>query len=120
MESMERCTGHCHITEIMLKIAIQSIHSCFFIFVVQFKVHADDNINVTQNLNSVLGRVQTFWEKGENAGYHHFLLFPKYFQRASSSRVIKSWYRVKNSNFKFLKVKGRKLIYLTLHFLIIL
>ena len=21
------------------------------------------------------------WEKGENAGYHHFLLFPQYFQK---------------------------------------
>ena len=29
-------------------------------------------------------------DKGENAGYQHFLLFPQCFQKASFSKVVKS------------------------------
>ena len=32
---------------------------------------------------SVLDRVENIVGKGENAGYHHFLLFPQCFQKAS-------------------------------------
>ena len=52
-----------------------------------------NKLNVTQKLKLVTERVENILEKGENAenaGYQHFLLFPKYFQRASSSRVVKS------------------------------
>ena len=42
----------------------------------KFKAHADDKINMTQNLNFVLGSVENILGKGENAGYQHFLLFP--------------------------------------------
>ena len=41
----------------------------------KFKELADDKINVTENLKFVLGRVEGFVEKGENAGYQHFLFF---------------------------------------------
>ena len=48
---------------------------------------ADNKINVTQKtkLNFVLGRVENIVEKGKNAGYQHFLLFPQFFQKASFS-----------------------------------
>ena len=35
-------------------------------------------------------RVGKIVEKGENAGYHHFLLFPQCFQKASFPRVNKT------------------------------
>ena len=40
-----------------------------FFKLVQFtsKVHVDDKINVTQNLNFVLGRVESILEKEQNA-----------------------------------------------------
>ena len=104
----------------MLKTAIQLINTFNQYFSI-FVVHATHKINVTQNLNFVFRKgisTNIVGKRRKNAGYQHLLLFPKYFQRAFSSRVIKSWYRVKNSNFKFLRVKGRKLIYLTSHFLI--
>ena len=79
MESMERCTGHCHITEIMLKIAIKSIDSCFSIFVVQIQSSCRrQNKCDSICLNFVSGRVQTFWGKGENAA---FSPFPKIFSK---------------------------------------
>ena len=65
----------------------------------EFKAHADDKTNVTQNLNFLLERVENILGKGENAGYQHFLLFPKCFQKASFSRVVKS------------RDSGKKLIY---------
>ena len=42
----------------------------------KFKAFADDNINMTEKFKFVLGRVENIMEKGENAGYQHFLLFP--------------------------------------------
>ena len=46
-------------------------------------------INVTQNLKFVFGRVENIVGKGENASYQHFLLFPQCFQEASF-KVLKS------------------------------
>ena len=37
----------------------------------------------------MLGRVQNIVEKGENAGYQHFLLFPQCFQKPSFPEVLK-------------------------------
>ena len=36
---------------------------------------ADNKINLIQNLNFLLERLQNIVGKGENAGYQHFLLF---------------------------------------------
>ena len=54
----------------------------------KLRAFADDNLNGT--LNFVLERVENIVEKGENAGYQHFLLFQQCFQKASfqgSSKV---------------------------------
>ena len=40
------------------------------------KLKADDKINVNEKLNFGIGRVENIVGKGQNAGYHHFLLFP--------------------------------------------
>ena len=42
----------------------------------KLKALADDKINVNEKLKFGLGRVGNSMEKGENAGYLHFLLFP--------------------------------------------
>ena len=39
---------------------------------------------------SLFDRVENTVGKGENAGYHHFLLFPQCFPKSSSSGVVKS------------------------------
>ena len=49
----------------------------------KLKALADNKINYTEKLKFVLGRVENIMEKGENAGYQHFLLFPKCFQKVS-------------------------------------
>ena len=47
------------------------------------KALPNDKINVTEKLKFVLGRVENIVEKGENAGYQHFLLCPQCFHEAS-------------------------------------
>ena len=49
----------------------------------KLKAFVDDKIDVTENLKSVLGRVENIVGKGTNAGYQHFLLFLQCFQKAT-------------------------------------
>ena len=55
----------------------------------KLKAFADDKINVTEKLKFVLGRVENFVGKGENAGYQHFLLFLQCFQKVSFTGSLK-------------------------------
>ena len=43
----------------------------------KFKAFTDDKLNVTQKLKFDLGSIESIVEKGENAGYQHFFLFPQ-------------------------------------------
>ena len=54
-----------------------------------FKAFADDILNVVQIMICVSDMVKNIVEKGENAGYQHFLLFPECFQKASLSGLAK-------------------------------
>ena len=45
----------------------------------KLKALADNKINVTQKQKHFLKWVENIVEKGENAGYQHFLLFPQCF-----------------------------------------
>ena len=56
----------------------------------KMKAFADGKIKVTKNLKFVLGRVENFVGKGENAGHQHFLLFRQCFQKACFLRDVKS------------------------------
>ena len=47
----------------------------------KLKAFAEDKISITEELKSVLGRIENIVEKRENAGYQHFLLFPQCFQK---------------------------------------
>ena len=49
----------------------------------KFKAFADDKSNLAKMLIFLLDSVENIVEKGENAGYQHFLLFPQCFQKAS-------------------------------------
>ena len=64
----------------------------------KFKAFADDKINVKQQLKFGWRRAKKkIVEKGENAGYQHFLLFPQCFQKVSFSGSLKVrivWQRV--------------------------
>ena len=55
----------------------------------KLRAFTDDKINVTEKLKFVLGRIENIVEKGQNAGYHHFLLFPKCFSRSFPFKVVK-------------------------------
>ena len=60
----------------------------------KMKAIAGDKFNVAKMLISLYDRIENIVEKGENAGYQHFLLFPQCFQKASfsgSSKVITVW-----------------------------
>ena len=51
--------------------------------VTNLKAIADDKTNVAQMMVSVFDSIENIVGKGENAGYQHFLLFPKCFQKSS-------------------------------------
>ena len=55
----------------------------------KLKALAEDKMNVTQKLKFVSRRTENILGKGENAGYQHFLLFPKCFQKPSSPGSLK-------------------------------
>ena len=55
----------------------------------KLKGFADDKINVAEKLRFVSKRVGNIVEKGENAGYQHFLLFPQCFQKPSLLGLFK-------------------------------
>ena len=46
--------------------------------------------NVAKMMIFVFDRLENIVEKGENAGYQHFLPFPQGFQKPSPFKVIKS------------------------------
>ena len=90
----------CYITEILLiwrKTPTNKPDSFYFIFLPNDKIldrsnlkaFAEDEINVTEKLKFVLGRAENIVEKGENAGYQHFLLSPQCFQKATSLGSLK-------------------------------
>ena len=54
------------------------------------KILQTTKCSVTKKLTFGLGRVENILGKGENAGYQHFLLFPKCFQKALSSGSLTS------------------------------
>ena len=63
----------------------------------KLKAFADDKFSVSKRRISVSDRVENIVEKGENAGYQHFLLFPQCFQKLAVSRLLKHrivWLRV--------------------------
>ena len=45
----------------------------------KLKAFADDNLIIFKTIKFKLKRVQNIVGKGENAGYQHFLLFPRCF-----------------------------------------
>ena len=48
----------------------------------KLKAFADNKLNATQDIKVVFHRIENIVGKEENAGYQHFLLFPRCFQKA--------------------------------------
>ena len=55
----------------------------------KFSAFADNKINVTYKQKFFLGWKENIVGKGENVGYHHFILSSQCFQKASISGLIK-------------------------------
>ena len=55
----------------------------------KLKAFVDNNFNVAHMVQFYFRRVENIVGKGENAGYQHFLLFPRCFQKVSFS--LFSW-----------------------------
>ena len=51
----------------------------------KLKAFADNKSSVTNMMIFVFDRVENIVGKGENADYQHFLLFPQYFYKTSTS-----------------------------------
>ena len=75
-----------------------STHDCLVqaeLFTIRQNFRLVQNVRICRNKNddemiwAALGRVVTIMGKGENAGYHHFLLFPQCFQKASFPELLK-------------------------------
>ena len=58
----------------------------------KLKAFADDKINVAEMMNSLSDKSEDIVEKGENAGFQHFLHFPRCFQKPSFSGTLKVGY----------------------------
>ena len=61
--------------------------------VTKLKTFADNKLNVASTTISLFDKVENTVEKGENAGYQHFLLFPQCCSKPSlgSSKVGIVW-----------------------------
>ena len=55
----------------------------------KLKAFADMKLNIAKMMISVFDKVENFVGNRENAGYHHFLLFPTMFSKAFFFRVVK-------------------------------
>ena len=55
----------------------------------ELKAFADDKLNITEMTISLFQRVENTLEKGENAGFQHFLLFPQCFLKTSPLGLCK-------------------------------
>ena len=69
--------------------SINSLPNDKFYTYSKFKAFADNKINVTQKEKFAMVWLENTEGKGENAGYQHFLLFPKCFQELSLSGSLK-------------------------------
>ena len=73
---------------IAVEVSFNSVLNDKILDLSKFHALANDKINVNKN-SDVLGMVENILGKGENAGYQHFLLFPKCFQKPLSLGSLK-------------------------------
>ena len=57
--------------------------------ITKLKAFADDKLNIAKTTISHFDRVGNTVQKGEYAGYQHFLIFPQCFQKFSFSGLLK-------------------------------
>ena len=73
----------------LIKSSVNPLLNDNFLDVTKLKAFADDKMDIAKIIISFFDRVENIAGKGENAGYHHFLLFPQCFQKAPSSGLLK-------------------------------
>ena len=54
----------------------------------KLKAFADEKLNVAEMMTSLFDTIENNVVKGENAGYQHFLLFPRCFPKPSSDKNL--------------------------------
>ena len=57
--------------------------------ILKLKAFADDKLNVAKMVISLFDGIENTVDKGENADYQHFLLFPPCFPKPFSLRSLK-------------------------------
>ena len=73
----------------------------------KLKVFVYDKLKTIQMTKFVLDDIENIVGKEKNAGYQHFLLFPKCFQKAITSGSLKVGFSGKGLNGKSLECKIR-------------
>ena len=76
----------------VLLYGITELHQPFnekFLYVTKLKAFADDKLKVSIMTIFLFDRAENTVEKGENAGYQHFLLFLQCFPKHSSLGSLK-------------------------------
>ena len=71
----------------------------------KFIASADNKFGVAEIMGFVFERVENIVGKGENAGYQHFLLFLRRFQKASYPEMLKVrllWQRVISNSLTYI------------------
>ena len=107
-ESMERRTGCCNITEILLKTALTHYQMTNF-RLCKLKEFADDNFKFYKNGRKLSKQLENTVGKGEIARYEQFLLFPQSFQKAcfpgvSKGVIVWEWVKHHTINRAILKM----------------
>ena len=70
--------------------AFNSLPNVKFFDITKLKACVDDKLNVAKMMISLFDRIEDTMGKGENAGYQHFLLFPRFFEAFSFGGSLKA------------------------------
>ena len=82
-----RCVSYCY--DVTVPASFKPFPNAKISDLTKLKAFADDKLNVAKRMISLFDRVENTVEKGENAGYQHFLLFPQCFPKPSPLGSLK-------------------------------
>ena len=82
---LPQCFPNPSLGSLKVRTMLEKIHSLpdnKILYLSKLEAYADNKFNFTHIIKFVFGREVNIVEKGENAGYQHFLLFPQCFHKA--------------------------------------
>ena len=86
---MDESNNSCNLVFFVPLLTLNSLPNEKILHWSKLKALANDKINVVQKLKFVERSLENIVEKGENAGYQHFLLSPQCFRKSFISEVVK-------------------------------